>query len=355
MSEHVVVQRWRHPAFLIFILGGLLGAAINIGTTVLFADVLSVNPLIAFFLGTFSNQAFHFIYYNVVYVNKEVQMKTSFSMHLFLSFWVSVGSSGLLWLFLRNQISLLLSLLYCLIILALSNSLLNRISTFSSAKIAEVQYKEMNESYYEDHTNVKKVSKFRAWYHRSRYERLTKFVTEYFRVGMKMADFGCGNCLWNIRKLPVFGVDINAKMLRWSKRKKLLKEYKVCEDLAKTGIKSKSLDLVLMSEVLEHVFDQADVLKEVSRVLKDNGTFLITVPYDFFLGPFFILFNLNCLYMGYIQGSVYHKYRCGHIHHFTKKRLKKTLEQNGLFLNKIFVVNGLLLYAVANKRKLKFI
>jgi SAM-dependent methyltransferase len=351
MPEHVIVQRWRHPALLIFILGGFSGAFINIGTTLLLADEFSVSRLIAFFIGTFLNQAFHFVYYNVVYVNKEVQMKTSFRIHLFLSFWVSVGSAGLLWLFMQNQISFHVSLLYCLIILALSNSLLNRISTFSSAKIAEVEYKEMNESYYEDHTDTKKVSKFRAWYHRSRYERLTKFVNEYFHAGMKMADFGCGNCLWNIKKLPILGVDINEKMLRWSKRKKLLKEYKICKDLAKTGIESKSLDLVLMSEVLEHVFDQADVLREVSRVLKDNGTFLITVPYDFFLGPFFILFNLNCLYMAYIRGSVYHKYRCGHIHHFTKKRLNRALEQNGFFLNKIFVVNGLLLYAVANKRK----
>jgi SAM-dependent methyltransferase len=53
-----------------------------------------------------------------------------------------------------------------------------------------------------------------------------------------------------------------------------------------------------MSEVLEHVFDQADVLQEVSRVLKDNGTFLITVPYDYFLGPFFILFNLKLFVYG---------------------------------------------------------
>jgi 2-polyprenyl-3-methyl-5-hydroxy-6-metoxy-1,4-benzoquinol methylase len=179
-------------------------------------------------------------------------------------------------------------------------------------------------------------------------------VNEYFNAGMKIADLGCGNCLWNIQKFPVLGVDINEEMLRWAKKHKLLKDYKVCDDLAKTEIKSKSLDLVLMSEVLEHVFDQTEVLREVSRILKDDGTFLITVPYDYFLGPFFILFNLNCLYMGYIRGSVYHKYRCGHIHHFTKKRLKKALVQNGFFLNKIFVVNGLLLYAVANKRKLKF-
>jgi hypothetical protein len=51
-----------------------------------------------------------------------------------------------------------------------------------------------------------------------------------------------------------------------------------------------------------------------------------------------------------MRGTIYHKYRCGHIHHFTKKRLKKALASNGFFLNKIFVVNGLLLYAVANKK-----
>jgi ubiquinone/menaquinone biosynthesis C-methylase UbiE len=353
MREHPIVQRWRHPAILIFILGGFIGAFLNLGITLLLVFKFSCNPLLAFFIGTFLNQAFHYVYYNVVYVNKEIQMRTSFPIHLFLSFWVSVGSAGLLWLFLQNQISLILSLLACLVILALSNALLNRISTFSSAKIAEVEYKEMNESFYEDYTDEKKVSKFRAWYHRSRYERLTKFVTAYFKTGMKMADLGCGNCLWNIHQLPVLGVDINEKMLGWAKKHKRLKDYKVCSDLAKTRIKSKSLNIVLMSEVLEHVFDQAEVLKEVFRILKDNGTFLITVPYDFFMGPFFILYNLNCLYMGYVRGSLYHKYRCGHIHHFTKSRLNKALRQNGFVLDKIFVVNGLLLYASARKQVLK--
>jgi SAM-dependent methyltransferase len=353
MPEHAIVQRWRHPAVLIFVLGGFLGAFLNLGITLLLAIQFAVNPLVAFFVGTFLNQAFHYIYYNVVYVNKEMQMKTSFPIHLFLGFWVSVGSAGLLWFFLQNQISLIGSLLACLVILAFSNALLNRISTFSSAKIAEVEYKEMNESYYEDHTDENKVSKFRAWYHRSRYERLTQFVMSHFKKGMKMADLGCGNCLWNIHQLPVFGIDINEKMLGWAKKHKRLKDYKVCSDLAKTGLKAKSLDLVLMSEVLEHVFDQAEVLQEVSRVLKDDGTFLITVPYDFFMGPFFILFNLNCLYMGYVKGSLYHKYRCGHIHHFTKTRLKKALAQNGFVLDKVFVVNGLLLYANARKQASK--
>jgi SAM-dependent methyltransferase len=351
MPEHAVVQRWRHPALLIFILGGFLGAALNLGVTLLLALEFSLPALVAFFIGTFTNQAFHYFYYNVVYVNQEIRMKTSFPLHLFLSFWVSAGSAAMLWVFMSRGFTLPEGLVSCLFILAAANALLNRISTFSSAKMAEVEYKAMDENYYDEMTDETKVSKFRAWYHRSRYERLTQFVSQSFKKGMKMADLGCGNCWWNIHHLPVFGVDINGKMLQWAKKNKRLTGFKVCPDLSATGLKAKSLDVVLMSEVLEHVFNQKEVLAEVHKILKDDGKFLITVPYDFFLGPFFVLFNLNCLYMGYVRGSVYHKYRCGHIHHFTKTRLRRTLMENGFTLENVFVVNGLLLYAEARKVK----
>ncbi len=257
----------------------------------------------------------------------------------------------LFWYVLNSQFSipLFVSVVLSIAILSLANVFLIRISTFGSAHLAEVEYREMNDSYYDDQTDEQKVSRFRAWYHRSRYERLTDFVGEYFRRGMKMADLGCANCWWNNHGLPVVGVDINEKMLKWAKRNHRLRDYKVTANLARTGLKTKSFDLVLMSETLEHILDLQGVLSEVNRVLKDKGTFLITVPYDYFLGPFFILFNLNCIYMGYIRGSVYHKYRCGHINHFTKSRLKQVLFENGFTLKRCFVVNGLLLYAVAEK------
>jgi len=351
MHQAVVTQRWRHPAFLVYLLGGILGSVVNLTGTLLLVWKFSCADPLAFGIGAFLNQAFHYFFYKVVYVNQEIRLKTSFPLHLFLSICVSAASAVLLWGVLGLfHWSLLGSLFFCLILLSGSNTLLNRISTFSSASLAEVEYREMNESYYEDHTDETKVSRFRAWYHRSRYERLTQFVARHFKKGMKIADLGCGNCLWNIRYLPVFGIDINGAMLRWAKRNGRLKDYKVCANLAKTGLKTKSLDLILMSEVLEHVFNLREVLAEVRRILKNDGTFLITVPYDFFLGPFFILFNLNCLYMGYLRGSEYHKYRCGHIHHYTQNRLRETLDENGFELKKIFVVNSLLLYAEAKKK-----
>src|SRR5580693_4838087 len=145
MPEHAVVQRWRHPALLIFILGGLLGAALNLGVTLFLALEFSLPALVAFFIGTFANQAFHYFYYNVVYVNQEIRMKTSFALHLFLSFWVSAGSAAMLWIFMSQGFTLPEGLVSCLFILAAANALLNRISTFSSAKMAEVEYKAMDE------------------------------------------------------------------------------------------------------------------------------------------------------------------------------------------------------------------
>ncbi len=349
MPEHSVVKRWRHSAFLVFLLGGISGALLNFCLTLAFYKIFSWKPGWAFFTGTMLNQAFHYIYYNVVYVNREIQLKTSPILHVLMSVCVSAGSALLLVFFIRLGWEPPWAIAVCLFILALLNSLLNRISTFSSAKMAEMEYREMNESYYEDFTDEKKVSRFRAWYHRSRHERLTRFVSRHFKKGMELADLGCGNCLWNVDGLPVFGVDINAQMLQWAKKKKRLKAFKVCDDLARTGLPSKKFDMVLISETLEHVFDLDEVLTEVRRILKDDGTFLLTVPYDYFLGPFFILFNLNCLYMGYLRGSRYHKYRCGHIHHFTKSRLRKALETTGFKLTDVFVVNGLLLYGTAKK------
>jgi SAM-dependent methyltransferase len=40
-----------------------------------------------------------------------------------------------------------------------------------------------------------------------------------------------------------------------------------------------SFDIVLCNQVLEHVFNPNEFLSEISRVLKTNGTLLLTVPF----------------------------------------------------------------------------
>jgi SAM-dependent methyltransferase/putative flippase GtrA len=341
-------HRLRYPALLVFLLGGCIGSGINLAATLLLVDLLHIHPLLAFFVGTLLNEAFHHLYYHVVYVNQEIKLRTPLLIQFSLYVAVAAGASGLLWCVMQAaHPPLLVAVLIALAILALLNTVINRISTFSSSSLAMVEYQAMGETFYDDQTDSKKVNWFRAWFHRSRYQRLTQFVDQYYRPGKTIADAGCGNCWWNIHSFPVMGIDVNENMLRWAKQHNRLADYRITDDLSKTGLPDNSFDVFIMSETLEHLLNLEQTLLEVRRVLKPDGVFLITVPYDFFLGPFFILFNINCLWQGYVRGSVYHQYRCGHINHFTKSRLKSALLAAGFKPQDLFVVNGMSLYCAA--------
>jgi len=344
-------HRLRHPALYVYLLGGLLGSGVNFAVT-LVLHLLHVNPWISFFCGTLANELLHHVYYHVVYVNQEIRLRTPIVLQMSLYVLVAAGAAGLLWVIMRlTGLPFAVCVLVALVILAVTNTVINRVSTFSSSQLAMVEYQEMGETFYDDQTDPKKVNWFRAWFHRSRYQRLTQFVDAYYKPGKTIADLGCGNCWWNVSGYPVTGVDVNENMLRWAKQHNRLADYRITNDLSATGLPDRSLDVVIMSETLEHLLNLEETIREVARILKDDGVFLITVPYDFFLGPFFILFNVNCLWQGYVRGSVYHRYRCGHVNHFTKQRLRDALGANGFYVERIFVVNGMSLYAAAVKRR----
>jgi SAM-dependent methyltransferase len=136
----------------------------------------------------------------------------------------------------------------------------------------------------------------------------------------------------------------------WAKANQHLEDFRKAANLGQTGLPEKTFDIVIMSETLEHLLNLPEVLTEVRRILKDDGRFLITVPYDIFMGPFFVLFNINCVYQGYFKGSQYHRYRCGHVNHFSISRLKSLLAANGFKVNDLSIVNGLNIYASAKKK-----
>lgn len=344
-------RRIHYSAPLVFGLGGVVGSALGLGIAVLMHYLMRQrHPLFSYAVGTLINQLFHHVYYHVVFVNQEIRLRTPLWMQLLLYLAVAVLSMVPLSMLMDDVGMTFLPAIVCsTALLSLVNIVLIRVSTFSSASLAEVAYAHVDEDFYDAQADAHQVGWFRAWYHNSRHEHLARFVEAHYRHGMRIADLGCGNCRWNEIHLPVVGVDINEKMLAWAQRKGRLIDYRVCPGLVGTGLSDGHFDLVVLSETLEHLLNYEQVLAEVRRILKDGGKLLITVPYDFFLGPFFMLFNVNCAYQGYVKGSMYHRYRCGHINHFTKSRLRKVLSAAGFRLDRLFVVNGLLLYGVAKK------
>ena len=344
-------QRLAHSIVPILLLGGFVGTCLNALVIALALVHLGCPTAGAFFAGTMVNLLFHHVYYHVIFVNREIKLRTPLWLQSGLYLLIA-GCAALAGWLLHDVagISLALTTVVLLGAMALANIVVNRISTFSTAHLARIEYAGMGETFCLDQTATTKVNFVRAWYHSLRFQRLHTFIAPFLRSEMMVADLGCGNCLWNTEKLPVTGVDTNPWMLNWAKANGYLSDYRVSPDLSQTGLPKGCFDVVVMSETLEHLPNLYATLTEVRSLLKDDGKFIITVPYDFFLGPFFILFNVNCLYQGYLKGSRYHRYRCGHINHFTASRLRRALTEANLRLDSVKVVGGLLLYAVASKR-----
>lgn len=85
--------------------------------------------------------------------------------------------------------------------------------------------------------------------------------------------------------------------------------------------KSGSFDVVVMSEVLEHLDDSimTETLHEVKRVLRPSGHFIGTVPANEVLEDLQVVCP-KC-------GEVFHKW--GHVQSFSRQRLEAVLEKNG--------------------------
>jgi len=103
------------------------------------------------------------------------------------------------------------------------------------------------------------------------YHDFVPFFKEY--VQGKTLDLGAGRLIWKhlIEKfcLSYFSSDIKIEN----------KELGFVSDGGRISIKDGSFDTVICLQVIEHVKDPKNILKELSRVLKKNGHAIISFPH----------------------------------------------------------------------------
>lgn len=100
----------------------------------------------------------------------------------------------------------------------------------------------------------------------------------------KILDIGCGSgdflgMLKFDSRNSLFGMDVSAAALTIAKQKDFVQNTFVGDLTKKEDIPQESFDVIVASEVLEHIGDYKLALKHVCAILRPGGHMIITVPY----------------------------------------------------------------------------
>lgn len=173
---------------------------------------------------------------------------------------------------------------------------------------------------YDERAYFSKIPVQRYW-QRKRYEIITDFVKN--EAGLCL-DIGCGSSMIFqdlAKRKNIIGLDVNFSRLRYLRNKNQNFALIACS-AEYLPIKSSSVDLVIFSNVIEHVKKTTDPVKEVARIMKKNKKLIIATPdYSTFAWPFF---ELLCDIVKFGRS-----YKEKHITKYSKKSLLDLLSAYG--------------------------
>jgi len=161
------------------------------------------------------------------------------------------------------------------------------------------------------------------------------------KTGMRVLDAGCGSGRHLYESFRTAGVDVAGVDLKWDdlcKTRGYLNlmagetsgRWVVAKaDVTKLPFADRSFDIVVCSEVLEHIGDNRAAVGELVRVLKPGGDLVVTVPR---YGPERICWALS---------RAYHEEPGGHIRIYRKAELMGLLEGAGARCRRITYRHGL--------------
>lgn len=124
------------------------------------------------------------------------------------------------------------------------------------------------------------VQKGKGTLYASDYERV-QFLVQHTPKDSLVLDVGCNGGTVGVHLLKrgcyVKGIDIVEELVSKAVKRGIYAEVGEAEDLSR--YKSDSFDVVICSEVLEHLYDPLEAIKEAYRVLKSGGIYIVTVPH----------------------------------------------------------------------------
>ena len=152
---------------------------------------------------------------------------------------------------------------------------------------------------------------------------IIELINSVYNRDLNIIDLGCGVGILNYDIIREFGIasqnltnlDISANSLEISRKFykhvniKGLKQ--ICIPLEELYKINEKFDIALISEVLEHLDNDIDVLNMINNIVNDNGHLIVTVPFS------------------QKEPNLYERKVWGHVRNYTEKSLVGKLQQTG--------------------------
>lgn len=145
---------------------------------------------------------------------------------------------------------------------------------------------------------------------------------------LKIADLGCGNgyLAGQLAGLGhrVSALDSSEDGIRIAKEAQPAIDFhclSLYEDIA--SVIGTDFDVVISSEVIEHLYDPRTFLRNASAILKNGGTLILTTPYHGYLK------NLAMAATGKLDKHFTVGWDCGHIKFFSVNTLSAMVAEQG--------------------------
>ena len=165
--------------------------------------------------------------------------------------------------------------------------------------------------------------------HRRRYESIFNLLKVKENENILEIGSGAGHALKHIKSSKYFALDVSTHNLIKIKNKSDKEVFPASGDVFNLPFPSETFDNIILSEVLEHLDDPPAALKEIFRVLKKGGRFLVSVPYKQ------VITYQICIHCNKPTPTL------AHLHSFDKEKLSNMVQNAGFkiiknykFLNK---------------------
>ena len=164
------------------------------------------------------------------------------------------------------------------------------------------------------------------------YKTLRKLISKY-KKDMSILDIGCGNG-YLTKKITkdfknVVAIDNSKSAIKFAKKKYKGSIKFINADLDNFIIKKK-FNVILLIEVIEHVYLPDLFLKKIVKFMNKNSILIISTPYHGYLK------NLVISLLNKFDSHFNPLWNYGHIKFWSKKTLTILLNTNNLQIKKVF-------------------